>query len=357
MKKRLIIISVIFALALPLFSACGCSSREILSFDNRFSGKTEIAAGYSQTLIYDVEYKTDEEGYAISQNFPDETVLKLEYGVGTAEFAFTAAVAFPAEITSDLKAFAEEQNALAYKLSYSFTIPLKVTLNGESQDVEEKMESETYFMPANLSFAPVYSKTESQYFLFSSNKTAAAASRLKIRSETVYNEESFSVTSYTEYLGFPAEDKDFGEPQSVEKKYDFRKEIDNGSLLFAIRGITADKDTGKTVPVNRFGETSELTFTKKQSAEMQLSLTYNGTAYPDAKFSYDDISYRINDAYSAGTAHRAYIQSGAVKSGETVNIPDLALPIVFFQPMQSVTGEFDLYGCLKFTLKEVTVNG
>ncbi|MBP5686369.1 MAG: hypothetical protein J6W87_01130, partial [Clostridia bacterium] len=102
---------------------------------------------------------------------------------------------------------------------------------------------------------------------------------------------------------------------------------------------------------------SELTFTKKQSAEMQLSLTYNGTAYPDVKFPYDDISYRINDAYSAGTAHRAYIQSGAVKSGETVNIPDLALPIVFFQPMQSISGEFDLYGCLKFTLKEVTVNG
>lgn len=357
MKKRFVAAFLIAAILVPTLSACECSSQAILSFDNGFSGKTEIAAGYSQKLVYKAEYRTDEEDYKISENFPQENILKLEYGEGVAEFNFSADVTLPSAIDSDLKDFAENQNALIYKLAYFFTIPLTITINGEEYLSEEKIESEAYFLPANLSFAPIYSKTQSAYYVIATSKTSAAASKLKILSETFYNQKTYTLRYNAEYLGVSGEDKDFGEdPTVIEEKYDFRKVITNEQLLFAVRGISVDENGSVVVPVQRFGDTNPLSFTKKQSAEITLPIKYDGGEIKDVKFTYDEISYRINETYSAGTAHKVYIQSAAGKSEDTDFVKNLALPVIFFQPMQSVSGEYDMYGCLKFTLTEIEIN-
>ena len=353
MKKKFVAFSVLAVLLLSVLSACSCSNTPLLAFSSGFAGDGAPSGGYSQTITYKVEYKTDEDGYRRDEKFPSDKI-QLEYGEGVAEYSLKVGSGYYG-IETDIKDIGETfASSKVYKLDFSFTIPLKITVDGKTADSEEKITSKTYFLPSDLSFAPLYSLTESEYYVVSLGDNAAAASKLKQRNEIVYNKEEYTVKTQNEYLGFLPESEEIKEDTKVATcDYSFRKVIDNAQLLFAVRGMTIEAEKSITADVVSylFNDPQTLSFSNVRQAEITIPVSYNGAAAKDATFKYDEIEFRISSLTAAGTAQKVFVQSAAAG-----DIPNLKLPIMYIQPLQSMGGNFATYGCLKFTLKEVEIN-
>ena len=352
MKKLFAIFSSFIMIFSAMFLyACGCSSTVMLTFNNNFAEGKEVSGGYKETLTYSVDYVKDEPGYKTDEKIFNGDVIKIEYETGTAVTTLEVLNSFPSAIKSDLDELMGESGVKVYKYTNSLRIPITITLDGKTYSETEKVDTEAYFFSSNLSFSPIYSRENSEYFIVAAGSSSANATRLKTSVETKYNRKDYTVSVNSKYFDIGEEVTEFsGQPNVQTYNYDFRTAVDNAQLGFITRGLTVDEKNGATVPVIsfRYQKPQTLSFSTSSSSITLFNLKYNGKEYDRVTFNYNEISYRINSFNASGTPQKICVQTKA-----TDDIKNLALPVMYIEPLQSMSSGYAFYGCLKYTLKEI----
>ena len=343
----------------------GCSSVVKLSFSNNFAGGTapSSTAAYTETLVYDVKNVSEYESISISN--------LIKQDVPTYEGTFT--MVFKNQIPSGIDLSSSDINNLNdFKTSDKYyvksVLDLNVTINGKTYN--DAIVSECCFYQANLSFAPIYSKTTTKttYLNLSSDKLDLTQTIYQY--VTVYDTEEYEMTkmAYT-----PAQDEDINlvdiktdnwtsdklsqldKNGKVTYEYDLRSVIDSNQLLFAIRNIAFSESlTELQIPTvsYSYGESVPLLVKNQEKATFNLKYDLddgNERAQNDLLATpINKITFKASDSYFTGPAKIVKVQEKA-----TDDLAYNALILEFAEPLFDVS--MNMFGALKYTLKQCII--
>ena len=346
-----------FSLALSIvlcFSLAGCNgcNESVLAFSNNFSGQSGTApTNYTEVLTYDIDYVEDyNNGYVIKSANLTDNVIKCDYS-GKLVQTF--------EIVSILPSWVNEKDHVdvgqnrIYHLTSEATINATYYLNGSEtpQVFTDKVYQEVYFLPANMSFAPIYSKVEQENTLvhYYNDSNATSLIRYKYLTETTYGNKNYTMDkAITEFLGSENEKTT---TSSTQRKYDFRQVIDNTQFIFATRNVNISQDASVSLPVQSLSYGYPVSLLIKNVNERTLPalpLTYNGTSITE-DVQIQEFAYRINSSKNAGAAQFVLVQ----KQG-TEKLPYNALPIQIVETLTTYSS-FESLGALVYTLTDVAI--
>ncbi|MBQ9485303.1 MAG: hypothetical protein IJU83_00530 [Clostridia bacterium] len=354
MNKKLVALFSALTLSLTAFlGGCSCSGATTLSFSNAFAGGDTISGAYAEKLVYDVEYKPDYND-ALKKNADLDGVMSFEFTNGkyVSEFKGSLTAAVLDGLTSDIKDKLSETDSNAYSLHTEFTLDASVTITDKTYDHTDYIYSTVYFAPAGLSFAPLYSKTESEYFIISANKDSAAVLLVKTVYEVFYTQKEYRAVQTAKTFDADETAPSLDDVESIEKtvKYDYRSVIDNAQLLFAVRGVSLAEKASAVIPATslNYDRATSLRFTNAGTSEKRINVKYNGADISET-VKYNALNFRVDSTNTAGTAQ--YI---SVQADKTENLPHRALPIEYVKGLITY-GNFSCMGALVFTLAEVEI--
>lgn len=349
MKRKLV---TFFAMLLSLvvaLSASGCSSITFLSFNNNFAGGVDhsvVPQTLTETLTYEVNYAEKyHTSYIKKGDSIDQSILKFEFGTGTYVQTLTISPRLPEGITTTLE---DASGNRIYCLKSTLSIPVKYAVNGASlESVEfttDTIESEVYFLAANLSFAPIYSSTKSSITFSNVQENTAAVKAIKVQTTTKY--------SQTEYVTTTKVDDEAA--TTTTYKYDYKTAIDNNQLLFALRNATLSTELYSTLPVisYSYGAAKDLHVRLHESLKESFKIDYtvNGTtATQDGEVEYNHVSFILGASTNTGSPKYLKIQKS-----KTANLPYRALVLQYAEPITTY-GTFETLGALVYTLKSVEI--
>ncbi len=217
------------ALLAPLTLLCACSDVIPLSMSANWyaDSTTDLVAGATETLVYDVTY---EKPATNVNNFG------IEYDKGTYTTEFTT--------TSEPYALSDGSKVIVYCYKTTLNIPVRYTFGEEkSETFNDVVTTETYFHgkagegKTYHSFAPVYSKMTMDSTLIKSTSPEAldqVYAKANLTRETWYDTAMTKATvkRTTVQDGTPSETQ-----VEVEFDEDLGTYFDNDQLLFALRGV------------------------------------------------------------------------------------------------------------------------
>ena len=344
----------------------GCSSATKLSFSNNFAGGSAPSSttAYTETLVYNVENVSEYESISTSN--------LIKQDVPTYKGTFT--MVFKNQIPSDIELPTSDiSNLNDFKTSDKYyvqsVLDLNVTINGKTYN--DAIVSECCFYQANLSFAPIYSKTTAKTTFLNLSSDKLDLTQTIYQYVTVYNSESYNMTkkSYTPDQGEDVNLIDIKQNNWTSNKfteldnngnasyeYDLRSVIDSNQLLFAIRNIafsesltelqipTVSYSYGESVPLlvqNQEKETFNLKYNLADGSERAQNALL---AIPINK-----ITFKASDSYFTGPSKIIKLQEKA-----TDDLAYNSLILEFAEPLFDVS--MNMFGALKYTLKQCTIN-
>lgn len=368
MKKRIICLALASAFALGIFGGCG-NKKSPLSFNNAFSlystedvGYTDKdpSVGYKEKLSYSVKNSDKDYPFKKDNSISNEEItFSLE---GTYTAALEVIAGFPAEISTDIvkpDTAAVYHYTTEFNVSVDYTFPKNPENNYSHDDV---IKTETYFLPFGESFVPVYSKAENDYtnVNLSSSKFCLA---VKSRTEVFYNSASYTMsTRAVEYKTTDtAKNLDDCELKTNSYEYSAKTVIDNSQLIFALRNINLAVDATYIVPTVAavYGEATDLIVKNKQEFTEHISgvgYKLNGAEKTvDGDIALKEMTYSVNSTKNSGTSQYVYVQKGAVKNGDEVLLPSIAVPYRIVSPLIGY-GSFTYLGSLVYSLTGVEIS-
>ncbi len=347
--KKFFMIALSFTLLVALALTgcdCSCSSTPNLSFNSNFYGGQPAEETYVETLTYNVSYNADGFTNLAKSTATDAFIAKDGIDYTGSELVTTLRIGgvydakdIPSEIVS-------EENRTKEKIEkiyvYTTKLTLTATYNFIGQDqptvIEDFIETEVYFLPETLSFAPIYSTYKADMHVFSSSNQSRLA-RIGYDYKTVYNLEEFTMTNTTiEYLNDGSEQL---ETKEFTEEYDYKKAIDNNQLLFAIRNFTTDAEQTTSLPVVNSIYNDTVTCLLSAHANQNYKLGEETVATRS-------FSINLNNQRASGLSHYFTVQTGASSSGK-----NNALLVNFAQPLYDY-GTMSCVGALEFTLNSIS---
>lgn len=373
MKKFLIsIIALMLAISFAL-TATGCSQVALLTFNNNFTGgklPSEIVGQgkYSETLVYDVErVKTYE-------NISTSNLLKHN----APEYKGTYTVTFnnykPADIDiskSDIKDNETFKNSAIYHLKS--VLDLEVNVNGTIYN--DKIISECVFYQANLSFAPIWSKTTMKNTYLSLIYDNITCTQNIYQFETFYNQDSYTLTK--KYYAKENKDENINDiviednswtsdklvpmTNNAVKTYEYtaRSAIDNNQLLFAIRNISFSqnsKDVALPTVSYAYGEPRviQVTLANEESVSLRHDLETGDLLDNNQTTTIlvNKLTFALGD--STYTGSKKYVKIQKKTTDENNQVEFRALLVEYAEPL--VDANNAQFGALKYTLKSATLD-
>ena len=356
MKKRFIAVIVAAGLSVvSLLCGCSCGGKQPLAFTNAFYGGNEPNSAYTETLTYTVDYSEDG-GYAAFKKDSSLDGLEFEFSGGVYESRFSVVTDLTG-IESDITADLDTLNASVYLLETEFDITFKVTINGTQYTHDDYITTRAFVTSNALAFAPLYSYTESEYYLLSANKDGYGLSLVKSVFTVNYGKTEYRTSYKINSVNAVETDVvslDDVAPVENAVKYDYRTAIDNAELFFALRGIKLDEKSSLVLPTvsaqydgPAANGATDLSVVNNGQAETTLDITYNGTQYAGEKVAYNEYSFRINNSSVSGPNQYVKIQAK-----QSADLPARALPVVYVKPL-FVYGTMVNFGALTFTLTDI----
>lgn len=351
MKKILISLFLVLVLA---FSGCGCNPATLLDFSQASLGES-ATVGYSETRTYNVTF-AENYSFGDDYDFSKNKSLKEKNVTYTFENGTYVTNLSIISVSDDLpfsSALLEESIAkekYIIRLQTAFNITAKYSADGFAPHIDSVI-TDSYFMPSDASYAPIYSKTVNDSSHLNYTGDSAEVQTSKSTEEIVYNKDKYKVT------------KTIGtnKPETKEYGYTYRTLIDNTALLFALRNFKGVTEEGKAavMPVvsSTYGEakTLEVKYSKKQN------LTIN-VGSEDVVFPVKALAFKISSSTASciggnnihvGRAQLAFVQSGDAKVGDTVKTGFNAELVKYVQPLTAY-GSFVTMGALEYTLVSVS---
>ena len=303
MKRFFTIISAL-SLSLILLISSGCTGLMPLSFNNSFNGSNEPGSSYRETLTYAVSFGEYE-------NISRSSLIKKE------DFDFSAngeyKVSFKTVTKNDMPDYAvatdidlTAETGNIYHLSATLNLNTTYKVNGEgSGDYVETIKSDVYFLPAGLSFAPIYSKVVQKTQILSADTSLKTpvynVSKMENEYSIFYNQSSYKIIYASE-------------EDTIEQTYayTFKTAIDNAELLFALRNLKVEKESSATLPVvsASYGEAKSLLITHVAQLENALSLSVNGDEVNE-KVKVNKLRFNVNENKNTGISQYLTIQESA----------------------------------------------
>ena len=341
MRKFIIAIISAITLLTACLTGCSCVGNSPISFNANFYGaesSIDPPAGFRETLCYNVVYKeklSEEQGKSPLLNGVSYTFSDGIY-VSTLE----TVTSLPDGITSDIVADLPSDAKTLYKLTTNLSI--KSTYQGLDEGNGEYLDTiktTAYFCSYRLSYAPIYSRTETDYSILFVTKSSKSVG--KLQSERIFN---YSKTSYT------LTEKVQENITTKNYEYDFTTVIDNAQLLFALRNIDIAKDSTFMLPTisYAYGEAKNLRIDNESQTSEPVNIIYNGVQVTD-NIAINNFSFMINDATKAGLSQYVSIQN--VKSD---NLPFSSLLYSYTEPLVEYGNMLNM-GYLVYTLSSVEI--
>ena len=338
MKMKKFIIPFVLAICL-LFSGCSCVGATYLEFSSAWGGSN---TGYSETLVYDVEFKKDYagEGKSYSQ---DETISDLNTQiVGTYVVNTKILSAVDPSIPDHVK------QTEVFKNNPSTVIAIKTALNLSAtytylQTVEnctDVIETETYICSFDYALAPIYSESNFDYGIIRVNE-GLTVERLKGKNTAIYQGSSYKTATIVY-------DQESGERivSENEEEYTLKTLIDSNQLLFTIRNLKLDLEQTKVLPTVHptYNQAKEISISHFCNTERTVNL--NGTS---KVFKVSGMSYRLNSVDAAGFEQLVFVQNAAIDGVE-----NKALIVSYVEPLVEYAA-YRMTGAMVYNLKTITI--
>ncbi len=335
MKK--IIIPFILALCL-LFSGCSCAGETYLEFSSAWGG---TSTGYSETLVYDVEYKSDYAGDGKSYTI-DESIKDLNSQiVGTYVVNTRILSAVDSSIPENVKQSEVFKNNPSTVIAIKTMLSLSATY-AYGQAVENSLdtiETETYICSFDYALAPIYSESNFDYGIIRINE-GLTVERLKGKNTAIYQGSSYKTATII--------DDESGEKTVSENEEDYTLKtlIDSNQLLFAIRNLKLDLEQTKVIPTVHptYNEAKEISVSRFCDSERTVNL--NGES---KVFKVSGISYRLNSVDAAGYEQLVFVQNTAVDGVE-----NKALIVSYVEPLVEYAA-YKMTGAMVYSLKTISI--
>ena len=355
-RKFLAFVSLILAVAC-CFLATGCSQITSLTFKNNFVGGVEhsaVPASYKEILTYKINYidKYDAD-YIKKDSTITDSIVAYEYSDGVFVQEFEILDRLPSSVLTDIEVGTNK----IYHIKSNFSITVKYLLNGASEEnaiiVHDTVESEAYFLPAGLSFAPIYSKTQSDnHFLQLNSEMQSSLKHIATTSETTYKQTKYTMITDVEYF---VEDGDNDTTHSeIDYEYKYKTIVDNAQLFFAIRNLTVDGTTATHLPAVSYSYGSQMELYVRNHNQLKenfnIAYTQNGTTYNETgEVKYNHLSFMIGSTTNSGAPQYLKVQTEA-----SANLPYKSLILEYAETLTTF-GLFRSLGALVYTLDSVEI--
>ena len=342
MKKILSILAISLA-----FLLAACQSTQKYSFtanwtaDGRYQEQTEI-------LEYTVTHKKE------SIRFPSENGsvyggtenenCEITYGPGTYTVTMETSPSLPASVEDPRE---QGSSARIYRVRTELNVPVVFLPKGDAAEEkthDDVIVSESYFLDENHNLQPFYSRQEVESSAYSAEysiyrytaeaKYSGGTVRLTVSAEDEATMEAFHMTENT-----------------LVKEFSYQEGavLDNGMLLFAVRGMSpSDSFTGYYNVFDASAmELMSLSVSVKETTPVSKGWTYND-AVPGADETVQTYALSIQRYGSANTGFPkiCYYQ---IKSDENTREDNRCFLVRFVNPLTITKGY------LQYDLKKATV--
>ena len=357
MRKFIItLLSLILILAVPL-SGCSCNPTTPISFSSAFYGAEGVPSmPYKETLTYDVKYVNDQENYpSLTKTSLIDNALKNISFNGT--FVSTFQLSNYPETLPDSDILGEDgvqaKNLPVYLLQTTFTVSASYTLKDDTVKTfdNDTITTETYFLPAGHSFAPIYSFTQANIHLAYVSGSQAEFANVEYKYTTVYqHDELYLKKELTSESDTVIEEETCG--------YTFKTAIDNAQLLFALRNFATNSEQESTLSVLApayNGSSKNLRIAQSATLNENFSFAYNGVganAEKNEKLPVRKLDFCINSNENSGLAQYLVIQNGASTEN---TVPNKALLVKYAEPLVAY-GSMSCMGALEYTLTSAVIS-
>ena len=333
MKK--VVLSLIFAIFMLVFTGCSCSDAALLSFENLWGGKT---IGYKESLTYSVAYSSDfaEFGYSFAKS-PNLEALSIEisgtYTIDN-EILSKEDPTIPQAVKNN-EIFKIESPSVI-KSTAKLELTASYSLLGKTQTSNDHIYTTAYFYNEDYAFAPIYTEREINYGNPYVSGGEILLNTLKGEDFTEYSSEKYTVRT------------NYGEATETEYKYTYKSLIDNSALFMALRNKNIDKDATYSVPTvsPAYGNATTLNLKHFDNTEKGITFTYNGEE-KTLTFNTRGISFVVNSLNSSGTPQLVFVQEGEKDGINKSLIVNYVAPLIEY-------GSLDKYGALVYTLTDAT---
>ena len=344
MKKFLALFSAVL-LIFTAFAGSGCKNKDYLEFNNNYvASATTVAPGYTETLTYKVEYVEDYNSSLINEVSKDILTTTLS---GSYVTVLKVINHLPDSISTDI----ETANLQILHLNTTLTL----TGSYNDQAVNDKIETDAYFLNEGQSFAPIYSRSNRAQTYVAVNGTEILTQKQFYIYEIKYNKEDYTVNKFAFekeedfVVGIEKGTHMTGSPKTYNKKqkYGFRQVIDNEQLLFVLRNMNISEEGSRELKVVTpvYGAPHEIKINNKNVSQKQVNI--NGVT---EEIAVDNLIFGANSIKNSGTAHYISIQ----KNSENTTTKFSALPVEYAAALiESAMSK--VLGSLKYTLTTVNV--
>ena len=342
MKKFLALFSAVLLIFTAIASS-GCKNKDYLEFSKNYSQQA-VAPGYTETLTYDVTFVEDYNSSLKNSISKDVLTTNLS---GSYVSVLEVVTHLPTGITTDI----DTANLTILHLHTTLTL----TGSYNEVAVNDKVETNTYFLDESQSFAPIYSRSDRAQTYIAVNGTEVLTQQTFYTYLTTYNKENYTASKFAyenqDDFNFGIEKGKHmtGSPETFNKKqkYGFRQVIDNDQLLFLLRNLNISEEGSKNLKVVTpvYGAPQEIKITNKNVSSKQV--TINGIK---EEIPVDNLMFGVNSIKTSGVPHYISIQ----KPSETATTKYSALPVEYAAALiESALSK--VVGALKYTLTSVTV--
>lgn len=355
-------------LVITLFLAgcdCSCASTQPLAFTTQSFGNSsnilDAPVGYTETLVYDVNYSKDYNAAFAKNPAISDKVVKFEYNNGK---LITILEAHPIGkltqdgIQSNIPNSLDDSAKTIYKLTTKFSIDVTFEIfNGKESKVTtftDTVDSVVYFCSAKVSYAPLYSQSikANHVLLYSENQ--ATVNNIFTETYSYYHKNGYSVKTVNRDKPASEPDSKITSTVSSSHEYDFRMLIDNEQLLFVLRNfnVAGGNTSVLQTVLPAYGESQPLGITNNKTITKTIqNLQYNGGEKTNEEIQVRDISFKLSKTENSGMQQFVQIQQAKSTSGTVLNnafITEYAQPLIAY-------GSIVVMGSLVSTLSSVNI--
>lgn len=346
MKKR-IFASLALCLACMFgFSGCSCMGTPLLQFKNSFMGTSDTIdppSGFTEILTYSVQHVDEYGSHYGTSNTIDKEIY--EFSDGLYVTTLKTLTSLPETIESDIPDSLPSDAKTIYHLNTKLS--LKATYKNCSEYLEceagdgiynDFIETDVYFCSYKRAYAPIYTKTVSDYSFLVLTESGNIIRRLKAERETLYNTDTYTMYENINNL-----------TDSHTYEYTFMSLIDNAELLFTLRNLDLEEEGRTLIPTvsYTYGDAQDLLITNEGNS-VELA-EVNGIK---EDISLSQYSFVKSNTTSAGTEHLVYIQR---KTEEQKQLAYNSLLYKYVSPLTTY-GNIMPIGALVYTLTSVSIS-
>ena len=290
MKKLLIIIfSLILcftAIGCSNGNGCSCSPEDPVSYYLNWTGNNLPTYGYKETATYTVTYSANfnENNY----NYKKVENIGCDITLSDSIYTVTTEIVTKDAIPENAKSYVDSSfTGKFYKIKTDLSINPTYTISGKTLSFNDKVTSEVYFYDETFGFSPIYSVKNYDTTNVSLNTEGYAEKIVRY----VYNTETFydggNITfKITQNSELPADGDKISVPKintynGFETEGDFKKFIDNETLLFACRNISLKNGDNLKVASPSYLNVEDISVSNVTNSTTYVTIAVNGESSGD----------------------------------------------------------------------------